>query len=134
MNRKRLVLAIIAAFLLQGIAGTVWHVIVFKDLYAESMAKVARPEPMMGAVLLAILVRAVLMAWIYPVGYKGGAPWREGARFGVVMGLLSGTIIAILYGNASFGAGWLWADLAYFIVEGAIVGIAIAYCYGGRAR
>jgi hypothetical protein len=130
MNWTRFVGAAASALILQMAVGTVWHVMLFKTLYQDAMTQVARPVPNTHAVLLAVVVRALLLAWIYPLGYSGGTRWREGLRFGVVMGLLSGTIIAILYGNANFGAAWLWADLAYFLVEGALVGIVIAYCYG----
>ena len=132
MSWMRFARAAGSALVIQMAAGWLWHLVLFKDLYADAMTKVARPVPDMGAIVPGVAVRALLLAWIYPLGYKGGAPWREGARFGVVMGLLSAVVIAIIYGNANFGAGWLWGDLAYFLIEGVLAGIAIAYCYGNR--
>src|SRR5579863_2258872 len=118
MNWKRLGGATLAAFAVQIVAGAGWHQFLFHNLYIEQMAKVARPEPLLGAMTLATAARAILFALIYPVGYKGGAPWREGARFGVMLGLLSGTTAAIFFGTTNIGTGWLWADLVYFAVEG----------------
>ena len=42
----------------------------------------------MVMVTLGVLVLAFLMAFIYPYGYQGGAPVKEGMRFGAIMGLL----------------------------------------------
>jgi hypothetical protein len=132
MNWTRFGAAALAAFLVQMVFGAVWHVALFHGWYADQMAKVARPEPVLWAMTLAVAGRALLLAWIYPVGYKGGAAWREGSRFGIAMGLLSGMTAAIFYGTTNIGAGWLCADLAYFVVEGALAGIAVAYSYRPR--
>jgi hypothetical protein len=135
MNRRtRFGLAALAALVVQLVFGGLWHQVFFHDLYLDQMAKVARPEPLLPAMLLAVAVRAVLFAAIYPVGYKGGALWREGARFGVLMGLLSGATAGIFYGTTNVGSAWLAADVIYFAAEGALAGIAVAYCYGKQLQ
>jgi len=36
-------------------------------------------------IILGVLILTVLMAYMYPQGYKGGSPLKEGLRFGVVI-------------------------------------------------
>ena len=44
---------------------------------------------MLAYVALGFLVLALLMALVYPKGYKGGSPKLEGLRFGVIVGLIA---------------------------------------------
>lgn len=134
MNWIRFLLAALASFVIQNVVGAVWHSILFKDLYTQEMTKVARPEVFMPALVIALAARSLLFAFIYPFGYSGGPPWIEGARFGALMGLISGVTGGIYFGVMNLGAGWFWGDLGYFVVEGVLAGMAIAAIYGKTPR
>ena len=46
-----------------------------------------RPMPLVEYHLLAFLVTAFLMSYLYPLLYKGGPAWKEGAKVGIIMAL-----------------------------------------------
>lgn len=64
----------------------------------------------------------MLVAVIYPVGYEGGVPWREGLRFGLLMGVLF-----------TLPGGLVIVDAAWHRVEQGAGGIGVALVHGGVA-
>jgi hypothetical protein len=46
-----------------------------------------RAAPLLGYHLLAFLITAFLMSYLYPLIYRGGAAWKEGLRVGIIMAL-----------------------------------------------
>jgi hypothetical protein len=131
MNWARFFLAAVVGYLVIVAAGGIWHLELFKAVYAEQLAKVLRPEPILPAIAGAEGARAILFALIYPVGYRGGAPWREGLRFGLLMALLSAAAFGIVFAQINvLSPTWLWMESVFFVIQGCIVGVVIAYCYG----
>lgn len=131
MNWARFVLAAVVGYLVMVAAGGIWHLELFKAFYAEQLAKVLRPEPLLPAIVAAEGVRAVVFALIYPIGYRGGAPWWEGLRFGLLMALLSAATFGITFAQHNvLSPAWLWMELAFFVLQCCIVGVVMAYCYG----
>jgi hypothetical protein len=47
----------------------------------------ARPAPLIAYHLLALFITAFLMSYLYLLIHRGGAPWKEGLRVGVIMAL-----------------------------------------------
>lgn len=130
MSWARFFLAAVVAYLVMVAAGGVWHLELFKAFYDAQLARVLRPEPILPAVAAAEGVRAVVFALIYPIGYKGGAPWREGGRFGLLMAALSAALFAITFAQHHVASpAWLAMESAFFVVQCGIAGVAIAYCY-----
>jgi hypothetical protein len=131
MNWTRLVLAAVVGAVILVLVGTIWHLLLFPGLVLEVRAGLARPEPWVPVAVLGEVLRAVVLAYIYPFGYQGGEPWKEGLRFGIAMGVFSGMITLLYTGALNVaGFGWFWLDLAYFVIQGAIGGIGIALVYG----
>lgn len=134
---KFLVAGVVGAVITVGF-GFLWHVPLFGSVYAESRGLITRPEVMRWTPALGEIFRGFLLALIYPIGFQGGTPLREGLRFGVVMGLLISTTPLIYYGVYNFSAWtWFWLELIGITAQCAIAGIAIAYVYGaqgGKAR
>ena len=75
--------AFVVMFALSGL----WHQALMGDYYAAIMPSVARAEPNMILIGVGYLITAAVMAFIFPVGYKGGSGVAEGLRFGAVIGL-----------------------------------------------
>ncbi|MFQ6607959.1 MAG: hypothetical protein ACE5EE_05405 [Fidelibacterota bacterium] len=46
--------------------------------------------------LIAVLVMALIIAYIHPKGYEGESPLAEGLRVGILMGFFRNTICVIL--------------------------------------
>jgi len=81
------------------------------------------------------LMYGLLMAYTYPIGYRGGAAMSEGWRFGVLFALIvngpSGLAMVAM-------GGWSWIGLIvgwiYEIVVGAVLGIVLAKIYGDSVK
>ena len=136
MNTKKLILAALVAFAAMFIVDGLWFEVIFKSynqtLWDQAGLPAANDSELMHA--LATLFFAFLLAWIYPMGYKGGTAMNEGIKFGLWMGLvyqLPGSIhwFAALGGSPAMPC-FLTAN---GIVNGIIGGICIAKIYGGKS-
>ncbi|HUJ74131.1 MAG TPA: hypothetical protein VL359_04700 [bacterium] len=132
MRWVRPILAWLAAFVVLIAAGFVWRFVLFHGLYVATMAKVMSLEAVVRTSVTVEVIRAALLASIYPVGYKGGAPWLEGLRYGLVMGLFSAAIASFYLSGLSDSSLWLGADVLFLMVQGGLAGVAIGLVYGRR--
>jgi len=89
MDTKKVILSTLAAFIAMFALSYLWHVVVMGNFYQEQFANTARATPEFPFIILAYLVLAILMAYIYPTGYKGGTAVSEGMKFGILIGLLT---------------------------------------------
>lgn len=62
-----------------------WHLIWFHQLY-EEMGAFTRAEPIIPLGMLSMLIQAVVIAYLYPLYYKGGSPVLQGIKFSLIMG------------------------------------------------
>ena len=131
MNVKKLALATLAGAVVILALGFLWHQVVMGSFYVEQSEAVARDEPKMLFIILSGIVLGLLMAWIYPMGYTGGSPVKEGARFGafiVILWILPLLLIFHVVWNVSLTL--VIVDAAWHVVEEGLAGIAIAFVYG----
>ncbi len=125
----------ITTYLLAALAATIISIIlntVYYTVTAEGHVwAMTKAEPNFLLLTLNHIIFALLLAYIYPIGYKGGSPVTEGFRFGVLMGLImfvpTGLVVR---------AAWEVPITAYFfldIIVAAVVtglmGIAIGIIY-----
>ena len=116
------------------ILGGLWHTVIMGDFYSEQGAAAIRQEPKMFFIILGILVMALLMAYMYPLGYKGGSPVTEGLKFGVLIGLLVFlTFNLIMHGAFNVTLAGALVDAGWHVVEEGVGGIIIALVYGEGA-
>ena len=95
----------------------------------------ARPSPLIGYHLLALLITAFLMSYLYPLIYRGGAAWKEGLRVGVVMALfvsLPENLHVYALTNTSF-VKLLFPALWVTVIWG-MAGVVIGYIYCAEAK
>lgn len=87
----------------------------------------------LGLLLVAYLILAILMAYLYLLSYKGQNPLLEGLRLGVVIGLLwvfpHGLAMASTH-NTSIT--YEINNALWHIVEQGIGGVIIALVHGSR--
>ncbi len=134
MNVKKLILASLGGGVVTFLLGGLWHAIILADFYETHSAALARPEPNMMMVALGSLVIAVLMAYTYPIGYKGGSAVKEGFRFGALVGLIWVLPVSLIFSGAwNYPLVAVIVDSAWHIVEQGVVGIVIAFIYGTAA-
>src|SRR3989339_352060 len=77
MNTKKLLLAWLATFVVTFVLAGLWHVVLLGDFYRTNDVALARAEQNMLFVALGQLILAFLMAFAYPIGYKGGSAVRK---------------------------------------------------------
>jgi len=83
---KKLLLATLGSFVFLIAVNGALFPIVFPEGPPEHYLG-ERAAPLIGYHLLAFLITAFLMSYLYPLIYRGGAAWKEGLRVGVVMAL-----------------------------------------------
>ncbi len=132
MNSKKLVFAWLAGFVAMFLLSGLWYMVLMSDYYATQFADVSRAEPLFIWIVLGYLVGSFILAYIYPVGSKGGSPLKEGLRFGFFMGVLIAVpFMFIAYAINTIPLSGTIVDTIYQIVEKMIGGAVIGYVYGG---
>jgi len=112
-----------------------WHDQLFGDYY-RSIPYIVRAEPDFTAPSIAFLLRGLVMSAVYPLVYRSGSPFTNGLLFGIVIGLLTGLYWAPSYYAQQpipAAAPWLLLEDAFFLVQGAAGGLAIAMVHGRSA-
>ena len=91
----------------------------------------ARASPLLVYSMLAFLITAFLMSYLYPLIYRGGSAWKEGLRVGVLMALfvsLPENLHVYALTNVSFLK--LLFPAAWVIVIWGLAGVVIGIVYG----
>ena len=134
MNTKKWLLGGLASLIVMLVLSFLWYQVIMGGFYKEKTADVARVQMETThwlALVLGYLFLAFLMSYIYPIGYKGGSPAKEGLRFGIIVGLLvwlcANVILFAVYKLLLVG---IVVDILYHVVEQGVGGIVIAFIYG----
>ncbi len=139
MDSKKLIYSTLASFAVMWILSGIWYMVVMADYYDEAMAGIYNAsaileEPNLVFIAIGYFIYALIMAYMFPIGYKGGSAVSEGLKFGAIIGvLITVPMTFINMGLLSACAGPALVDAIYQIVEKAIGGIVIAKVYGGSA-
>jgi len=98
MNCKRLILAIIAAYVAMSILGIATDVILAD--YMTQMKTIGRMGPDLEAhalwMYLGYFIVTIMFCYIYALHHEGKG-WLEGARYGLLIGILMSGITMVLY-------------------------------------
>ena len=84
LNLRKLILSTLIGGLGMWIIAGIWHNLIMANLYKDVHAT----HEGLGVLLVAYFILALIMAYIYPLGYKGKSTVIEGLRFGNIIGLL----------------------------------------------
>jgi hypothetical protein len=125
---KKLVFStLLGGFGMWVVAG-IWHNMIMANLYKDVHAT----HEGIGLLLIAYFILALLMAYIYPLGYTGKSPWIEGLRYGLIIGLLwvlpHSVVRLAAHDNSSIV--YIIKNSLWHMVEQGIGGIIIAVIYG----
>ena len=117
----KLILSTIIGGIVLFVLGWILYGLIFMNFFTEGYGKIMRDpnDFKMWAIIVANLLQAFFLAWIYPKGYKGGSPAKEGFMFGIEFGLLL-SVPYVFYMWASYPITWQVA-----LVDGIIVGFMI---------
>jgi phosphotransferase system glucose/maltose/N-acetylglucosamine-specific IIC component len=131
MDTKKWLTAGLAGFVVMFILSGLWYMVIMAGFYETQNAAVSREQFNFLFIVLGYIVLAALMSYMYPVGYKGGSPTKEGLRFGILIGLLVALPMnLILHGVWKVTLAGSLVDSAWHVVEKGIGGIVIALVYG----
>lgn len=131
MNKKNMILAVLAAFAVMFALSGLWHIVLLGDFYSSNDVALARTEPNMLFVVLGVFILTFIMAIIYPSVYKCGSLLKEGFRFGAVIGIIWALPMQLVFhGIWNLPLSGVLVDSAWHVVEQGVGGIVIAYVYG----
>lgn len=84
---KFIISTIVTGIVLFALGGLFYSVL-FAEYFKTNMLHVMRSETdfKLWAFAVGSLIRSALMYVIYSIGYKGGSPFMEGAKFGILIG------------------------------------------------
>src|SRR5438270_2312141 len=86
---RRFVYAALAYVAIVMVIAPVWHLALFKSVYAAARM---REQPLFQLGLASIVIQAAILAWAFPRFSISGAPAQKGLKFGVLAGLLLGSL------------------------------------------
>jgi hypothetical protein len=134
MNSKRAALAVLAAWIVDGVYGFIVYGNFMKDEFAKYPG-VFRPMDggqmtFMPYLFLGTLIAIAAATYMYTKGYEGGSGLAEGARFGAAVGILVGGFGTIIgYATMNLGRRFTGAMFLAGVVEWIIAGIVIGLVY-----
>ena len=123
---KKTAAASVAAGFAMWVAGGLWHNLVMPSLYADMHAE----HEGIGILLIANIILALFMAYLYPRAFKGKSRLKDGLWLGVFVGLLwvfpHGLAMAGAHGQS---LAYVFKNALWHMVEQGIGGIVVAYVY-----
>ena len=135
MGIGKFILTSLASAAAMLVLAAVWYFVLAGPFYAEHMA-VAREVRLYDIIALAYLVLGAMMTLMYPSGYAGGSPAMEGARFGVMIGIICSLphslVVYAIQGTQS--TTLVLAEAAWHAVEQGVGGVVIGIIYGRTLR
>ena len=108
-----------------------WHNLILANFYAQKGAS----HEGIGILFISYLILALIMSYLYPFGYRGKAPWLEGLRFGIMIGILwvfpHELAMAVAHGES---LSYVFKNGAWHAIEQGIGGIILGSIYGKFER
>ncbi|MGA2667889.1 MAG: hypothetical protein ABSF32_03120 [Ignavibacteria bacterium] len=132
----KLIISTIVGAIIFFVLGWILYGMIFMNFFRVHYGAIMRSpdDYKMWAILVANVLEAFFLAWIYPKGYKGGSPAGEGFKFGFYIGLLM-AVPYVFYTWAEFPITYVTAivDAIIMFVMVVIVGLVIGLIYGKGA-
>lgn len=135
MNARRYGLMVIAYIVLTFVIAASWHLVLFKDVYAE-LAIFTRKEPLIPLGVTSIIMQALVLAYLYSRFFAGGSPLKEGLKFGLLIGVLMASIAVFAEAGkqqVSSLTTWLAFESMYYLLQFGLTGVVLALIYGKPA-
>ncbi len=118
---------IVVSFAIQAIS----HFVINVEHYAS--VDFLRTQPIFILGIVTMLIQGSLLAYLYPLFYRGGDPAREGLRFGLIMGAFLVAYIAIVepakYLVPSISS-WFAVESIAGLIQFSIFGVTAGLIYG----
>ena len=128
----RRILAVISYIVLSMAIAYPWHWIWFHDAY-QAMGAVTRPEPNVPLGMMAMLMQGLVIAYLYPLYYRGGNPIVEGVKFSMIIGLVVYSIMGPATAakmNINPIATFLAYHTVFQVIQFLVTGVALGAIFG----
>ena len=125
-------LAAASYFVLTFIFAAGWHLGIFKHVYAR-LGAFSRPRPIIALGMLSMLLQSLVVAYLYPIYYRGGAPIAAGATFGLLLGVFMGSSAVLAEAGKTQIADlrtWIALEGVYYLLQFTVVGAVVGVVYG----
>lgn len=125
---KQFLLAVLSYFVITMLWAYPWHILWFHEQYL-AMGAMTRTHPIMPLGIVAVIIQGCVIAYLYPLYYRGGQPVLQGIKFSLIIGLMVYTVMGFATA-AKFEIEPVSTFLAYhtvfqtmqFILTGAVLG------------
>lgn len=123
-------LAVLAYVVPSMLLAVPWHLWWFKQEYHD-FGIYTRADPIIPLGLTTMLIQGIVIAWIYPRWYRGGAPALQGIKFALLMGLFLYSVSTLAnIAKVEVANPWYFILLSgifhtlQFTITGAAIGLA----------
>ena len=132
---KKLLIATVASAVTMFVVGGLTHLVIFKDLLLSlkgATADINRAEPLLSITILALLILAFIMSYMYPKGVEGSDKIMQGLKFGVIISLLWFLPCNLIEYSMTtvLSLKSILFDVVLHAIEQGLGGVAIALVYG----
>jgi hypothetical protein len=132
MKAKTFVLAVMGYVVVTFVIAAGWHLVLFKGLY-DQLGIFTRKEPVIPLGIISMVMQGLVLAYLYPLFFRGGRPVKEGLKFGLLMGILMASVAVFAEaGKQQVNSLMIWLafESVYYLLQFSIVGMIIAGIYG----
>ncbi|HJZ76798.1 MAG TPA: hypothetical protein VKE51_33915 [Vicinamibacterales bacterium] len=133
MNYRRLVLAAVAATVVDSIYGYLVYGVLLANAFARFPGVYRTGEAgaaYLPGMFVGLLVGLLVAAYIYAKGYEGGNGIAEGARFGLLLGVfVAAAFVGVNYATLNIDRQHAIAMAGAALVEWTLIGTAIGAVY-----
>ncbi len=133
---KKFILAAAVYIVITMALGMAWHFVFFKELY-DSLGIYNRAEPIIPLGFVSMIIQGLVLAYLYPLFYRGGSPIGQGVKFGLLMGVFLFSVSTLANAakiQVASMATWLLIQTAFHGVQFLLVGAGIGLVYGRLTR
>jgi len=107
----------------------VWNLFAFKGIYLELAQYAYRPTPIMPLGVIAMLLEALALSWLFSLFYRNEYSLRQGVLLSLLTGVFSMTYAALVV-PAKFIITPVWQyvslELLFAVIHYSVVGLIFA--------
>ena len=130
MKITRFALAALAAMAFLLVVNVALYPVVF-PAGPPQLYQYERAEPLALYHVLAMFVVSLILAYVFPLGYRGKTPWAEGLRFGMLMGVLISLPASLnIYAMTNIEFAGLLTVVLWSVITHGVAGTLIGVSYG----
>ena len=131
-NKTRLILFVLAYFVITMAWAFPWHMVFFHDVYVE-MGAFQRTEPIMVLGISAILIQGIVIGYLYPFyAQKKGYGVVSGIKFNLIVGLMTYTAMGFATAakfNIEPVAQFLAYHTVFQLIQFLLTGFALGWIF-----